>query len=291
MGARDYQEDAYAVWADQDSGELHLVLADGMGGAENGAAIAEAAVEAARRALAESSLGKYLESTKTGPDPVLAARRALAEGNRGKYRESTKTGPDPVLAEMAETAAFDRVVDAIGEVSEGVLARHGENGGATLIACRAWANRLWFASVGDSALFLRRDGRLFELNRRHEYRLDLWRRVLNGALTLAQAEADPQADALASYIGCEHLTVDRTAGPIALAPGDTLLACSDGVTDTLPLEDLRALLALEPQLAADALGRRVPAAAQEGQDNYTAVVARHYPAVAAGMEPRTGEET
>jgi serine/threonine protein phosphatase PrpC len=214
-----------------------------MGGAEDGAAIAEAAVETARLALAA-----------------------------GHSRSSAPASLDPA---GADAEAFSQVVAAIGEVSRDVWARHREAGGATLIACRAWADRLWFAAVGDSSLFLRRADRLFELNRRHEHRLDLWRRVLNGALPLADAEADPQVEALTSFIGCERLTVDRTAAPIMLEPGDTLLVCSDGVSDTLAVGELRSLLGLEPRLAADAISHRIEAAAVPGQDNYTAVVARH----------------
>ncbi|MDR1187274.1 MAG: serine/threonine-protein phosphatase [Bifidobacteriaceae bacterium] len=234
QGAREYQQDRYAVWADPDSDELHLVVADGMGGAEHGEAIAEATVQAISGALSD-------------------------------------------LAQTQPEAAFSQVTTAIDEVSREVLARHRTQGGTTLIACRAWANNLWFASVGDSSLYLRRDERLFELNRRHEYRLDLWRRVLNGDLTLAESEADPQLEALASYIGCEELSIDATLTPLALQPGDTILACSDGVSDTLSQGELRSLLGLEPKLAADALARRVVAADLPHQDNYTAVVARYYP--------------
>jgi protein phosphatase len=228
------------VWASPDSDELHLIIADGMGGAEDGESIAEATVQAISKTLA-------------------------------------------CLTPAGDEPDFSQVIAAVGDISHEILARHHAQGGTTLVACRAWADRLWFASVGDSALFLRRDERLFELNRRHEYRLDLWRRVLNGDLTLAQAQADPQIEALASYIGCEDLAIDATVTPLALEPGDTLLACSDGISDTLSQRELRALLGLEPKLGADALARRVEAAGLPHQDNYTAIVARYFgPASAVG---------
>jgi protein phosphatase len=174
-------------------------------------------------------------------------------------------------------ARFPDVVMAIDQASRRVWESHQSDGGTTLIACRAADGRLWFASVGDSVLFLRRGERLFELNRRHEHRFDLWRQALNGVMTVADAEADPQADALASYVGCEELSVDWTRRPLALEADDVLLACSDGVSDTLSHDEIRALLGLEPGLAADAIERRIKAAGFIHQDNYTAIVVRHYP--------------
>ncbi|MDR1293496.1 MAG: protein phosphatase 2C domain-containing protein [Bifidobacteriaceae bacterium] len=234
QGERDYQQDRYVIGSKTGADELHLVIADGMGGAEDGEAIAEAAVRAVGGALDD-------------------------------------------LGRPGSAAGFGEVIAAIEAVSAEVLAQHRTFGGSTLIACWAAADRTWFASVGDSPLFLRRAERLFELGRRHEYRLDLWRQVLNGTLTLDEAEADPQADALASFIGCEHLSIDRTFHPIALEPGDTLLACTDGVSDTLSQGELRTILGLAPRLAADTLARRIESDGIAHQDNYTAIVARYYP--------------
>jgi protein phosphatase len=259
QGTREYQQDRYAVWADRDSDQFYLVVADGMGGALNGEAIAEAAVDAMSAALSA-----LIDQPPAGGSAV--------------------TGP------ALGKPALDGLAESIEEMSGEVWTAHRGQGGSTLIACLVRAGQLWFASVGDSSLFLRRDGRLLELNRRHEHRFDLWRQVLNGATSLEQAESDPQADALASYIGCEELQIDWTRWPLALEPGDVLLACSDGVSDTLPPGDLGPLLGLSPDLAADAIARRVQAASRAHQDNYTAVVARYGPT--AGREaPVTFEST
>ena len=145
-------------------------------------------------------------------------------------------------------------------------------GGTTLVAAMLKENRLSFWCVGDSDLFLLREGRLYSLNIRQEFKNDLVLRALEGAFPVEEAFCDPQADALSEYIGKEEAKCDHTRIPFLLQPEDALLLCSDGVSDTLTLKQIREAMALSPQACCDKLEEEILAAGKPNQDNFTAIV-------------------
>ena len=103
-------------------------------------------------------------------------------------------------------------------------------------------------------------------------------RTLDGAFPVEEAFQDPQAGggggALSEYIGKEDVTCDYTRMPFLLQPEDALLLCSDGVSDTLTLKQIREAMALPPQACCDKLEEEIMAAGKPGQDNYTAITLR-----------------
>ena len=150
------------------------------------------------------------------------------------------------------------------------------HGGTTLVAAQVKGDRLSFWCVGDSDLFLLREGKLYSLNTRQEYQNELILRALDGAFPLENAFLDPQSGALSEYIGKEEVHGDCSRIPFPLLPGDALLLCSDGVSDTLTLKQLREALGLPPQACCDKLEREILLAQKPGQDNYTAIVIHYH---------------
>ena len=150
------------------------------------------------------------------------------------------------------------------------------HGGTTLVAAKVKGNRFSFWCVGDSDLFLLREGTLYSLNIRQEYQNELVLRALGGAFPLEEAFLDPQAGALSEYIGKEEVQCDFSRIPFPLLPGDALLLCSDGVSDTLTLKQIREALGLPPQACCDKLEREILSAQKPGQDNYTAIVIHYH---------------
>lgn len=166
-----------------------------------------------------------------------------------------------------------------GAVPEWVRQRSGRvyqqfrgHGGTTLVAALLRGRSLSFWCVGDSDLFLLREGRLYSLNIRQEFKNDLVLRALEGAFPVEEAFCDPQADALSEYIGKEEAKCDHTRIPFLLQPEDALLLCSDGVSDTLTLKQIREAMALSPQACCDKLEEEILAAGKPNQDNFTAIV-------------------
>ena len=170
-----------------------------------------------------------------------------------------------------------------GAVPEWVRQRSGRvyqqfrgHGGTTLVAALLRGRSLSFWCVGDSDLFLLREGRLYALNVRQEFRNDLILRALEGAFPVEDAFTDPQAGALSEYIGKEDVKCDYTYLPFSLQPEDALLLCSDGVSDTLTLKQIREAMALPPQACCDKLDEEILAAGKPNQDNYTAIILQYH---------------
>ena len=150
------------------------------------------------------------------------------------------------------------------------------HGGTTLVAALLKENRLSFWCVGDSDLFLLRENKLYGLNARQEFKNDLILRALDGAFPVEEAFQDPQAGALSEYIGKEDVTCDYTRMPFLLQPEDALLLCSDGVSDTLTLKQIREAMALPTQACCGKLEEEILAAGKPGQDNYTAIAMKYH---------------
>ena len=170
-----------------------------------------------------------------------------------------------------------------GAVPEWVRQRSGRvyqqfrgHGGTTLVAALLRGRSLSFWCVGDSDLLLLREGTLYELNVRQEFRNDLVLRALEGAFPVEDAFTDPQAGALSEYIGKEDVKCDYTYLPFSLQPEDALLLCSDGVSDTLTLKQIREAMALPPQACCDKLEEEILAAGKPNQDNYTAIILQYH---------------
>ena len=150
------------------------------------------------------------------------------------------------------------------------------HGGTTLVAALLRGKMLSFWSVGDSDLFLAREGKVYALNIRQEFKNDLILRALEGTFRVEEAFTDPQAGALSEYIGKEDVKCDYTYMPLSLQPEDVLLLCSDGVSDTLTLKQIREATALSPQACCDKLEEDILAAGKPNQDNYTAIVLKYH---------------
>lgn len=168
------------------------------------------------------------------------------------------------------------VADWIMQRSGRVYQQFRGHGGTTLVAALLRGKFLSFWCVGDSDLFLLRDGKLYALNVRQEYKNDLVLRALEGTFPVEEAFFDPQAGALSEYIGKEDVRCDYTYIPFPLQPEDVLLLCSDGVSDTLTLRQIRETMALSPQACCDKLEEEILAAGKPNQDNYTAIVLKYH---------------
>lgn len=121
--------------------------------------------------------------------------------------------------------------------------------------------------VGDSRLYLLRDGVAKQMTRDHTVVQGL---VEGGILTAEDARKTPFGHALARCVGLEA-TVQPDVVPISLRPGDRLMLCSDGLSDHLSAaSDLIDKLSLPLDEAPAALVEFANEAG--GTDNITAIV-------------------
>ena len=150
-------------------------------------------------------------------------------------------------------------------------------GGTTLISCIIYDEKLYFASVGDSYLYLMRGGSLYRLNREQNYRHQLYTEAISaGSIDPTEADQDPDGHRLSAFLGMGGLSdLDYLRQPLPLRDGDILLLCSDGVggvvTESQIIQNLSNNSAAEMCLNLDESVRR---ASRVHQDNYTALVIR-----------------
>lgn len=119
----------------------------------------------------------------------------------------------------------------------------GKGSGTTLVAVIAENNRLYWASVGDSRIYILRGRDMIQVTRYHNYMLRLQQMVDNGQMTLQEAQAKKQKEALISFLGIGNVTLmDINEQPFEMQFGDIVLLCSDGITKTLPDDQIRDII-------------------------------------------------
>ncbi len=115
--------------------------------------------------------------------------------------------------------------------------------GTTLVSVLIENRRLYWASVGDSSIFMFQDDTLKKLTNEHNYRMYLEKLVSNGKITQREADEDPQQYALLSYVGMGGIAFrDINSRPYAMRDGDMLILCTDGITDALTKNELEDII-------------------------------------------------
>ncbi|MCC8196643.1 MAG: serine/threonine-protein phosphatase [Ruminococcus sp.] len=146
--------------------------------------------------------------------------------------------------------------------------------GSTMVAGLIRQGKFMWFSIGDSRIYLWRDGSLIQLNREHIYRHDLELKASNGSGTIEEAFASKEASRLTSFFGMGEIKhVDMPASAIDIHAKDKYILMSDGVYNALTQEELISCIATgTAEETAEAIGKAVAAKEYSNQDNYTAVV-------------------
>jgi protein phosphatase len=236
---RQNNEDSFGYWEPEDDqqflrkGRL-AVVADGMGGYEGG--------QEASRLAVETVVAAYRDFG--GDDPQAALIEALQAAHEQIRRYSFA---HPELRGMGTTctaAAIVRVADY---------------------------DALFYVHVGDTRLYLIRDGQITRVTRDHSY---VGRLVESGMISPEEAEHHPQRNILTAALGTNpDLVMDSPGHPEPLRPEDVLLICSDGLWGLV--RDAEILDAVENKSAEQA-GRELIELARErgGPDNITVEILR-----------------
>ncbi|WP_205351181.1 MerR family transcriptional regulator [Streptomyces sp. CB09001] len=167
-----------------------------------------------------------------------------------------------VLADAVEEA--ERAVhDAVGSGSAP------QQAGTTLTAMLWTGSQLGLVHIGDSRVYLLRDGELFQITHDHTMVQSM---VDEGRITPEEAASHPQRSLLVRALG---RGADATAEMRLrdARPGDRYLLCSDGLSTVVPGDEIRRVLAApgEPGRAVRELVALANGAG--GPDNVSCVVA------------------
>ena len=148
--------------------------------------------------------------------------------------------------------------------------------GSTLVATVVSSEGLNWISVGDSPLWLFREGKLERLNADHSMAPVLADLVATGRMTAEEAAQDPSRHSLRSAVmGDDIHLIDVSSQPVAVEQGDRLLLASDGLL-TLSEQEIAAILKKTQDAplgdSVAALIQAVEAAEHPHQDNTTVLL-------------------
>lgn len=180
-------------------------------------------------------------------------------------------------------AAIVEASKAISQASEEDDQRLGM--GSTVAIAWIIGDRLYIASVGDSRIYLLREGQLRQISIDHTW---IQEALDHGIITADEADDHPHAHVLRRHLGGDKLPTpdlrlrlgadesdsrSTSNQGLRLKAGEQVMLCSDGLTDLVGIEEIEAvLLAQRPEAAAKQL---VDLARERGgHDNITTVILR-----------------
>lgn len=242
--SRTHNEDFILV--EQDLGLF--VVCDGMGGHAAGEVASETAAKAVHRHVAsQSHLLNNFDGSQEACEAIEAALRTAIQA--------------------ASAEVFD--------LARGGHGRHGM--GTTCISLIVAGGKGFMGHVGDSRMFLVREGRVWQLSQDHTFFNDA---VRNGMMSYEEARASPWANMVTRGVGIQRsVAVDTLVFDIV--ENDTVLLCSDGLTAYL--QDPYEIASVLADPALPNLPKRLVKLANErgGGDNISAVVVRGVPEMPA----------
>ncbi|MBC7324646.1 MAG: Stp1/IreP family PP2C-type Ser/Thr phosphatase [Moorella sp. (in: Bacteria)] len=182
-----------------------FAVADGMGGHQAGEVASKLALEGLERFLRN-----YLRS---GAD----------------YGEILVAGVQEANSLVYQMAASCSGCQGMGTTLSGVLVRN------------CW---LYLAHVGDSRIYLFREGKITQLTRDHSVVQEM---VRNGGITAEQAKCHPYRHVLTRALGVEP-RVEVDTARLRLHPRDRILLCTDGLSGLVDEQELGRVVFGNPDL-------------------------------------------
>ena len=236
---RDHNEDFIL----QDDGLGLYVVCDGMGGHAAGEVASQHAAETVQRVV------------KANAEAIEAFKNEDNAENRER------------LVQLVENSV-QKACNEIYAMGQGDQGKHGM--GTTLVMMLVVNGKGLMGHVGDSRLYMVRQGQIHQLSEDHSYCTEMIKR---GKMTREQARQSPYANVITRAVGIqESVQVDTLLFDIL--PGDTFLLCSDGLHGYT--EDPNELAELLSDNDAEATTKKLIDLANErgGKDNITALLVK-----------------
>ncbi len=249
------------------AGNRLFLVADGMGG-HAGGDVASALTTRAIAKLDEFPQQRHEHDTaELGADPLVAA-------------SSISDNP----AEVAQ-----RLADSLLQANRMLRATVGDRPelsgmGTTFCGFMTVGDRLALAHIGDSRLYLLRDGKMRQVTKDHTF---VQRLVDSGRITEEEAKTHPRRSVLMRVLGDVDSSPDIDTEVLDTLPGDVWLLCSDGLCGYVEEDDIEKILLRRHSLqgAVDSLIDK--ALSFGAPDNVTVVLVESQPGPASHTEPGT----
>lgn len=227
------------------------------------------------RFLADPSLGLYIvcDGMGGGNAGEVASRMAIETIHVHLLAAENQTHSSTATIDANVSARTQRLADAVRAANHAIHRASSTHPayagmGTTVVAVNLKDELLSIAHVGDSRLYLIRNGEIQPLTFDHSWVAE---QVQQGYLTEEEAERSPKRNIITRALGVES-TVDVELSEIPVCRGDRFLLCTDGLTRSVRSTDI--LRAIEDQPRIDAAAGRLLAMANEagGEDNTTVIL-------------------
>jgi PPM family protein phosphatase len=246
-GAREVNQDRIAYTYSRET--LLLVVADGMGGHLGGEIAAQIAVRL------------FIERFQQEAKPILR--------NPLKFMQETLLRAHAALASYA--SQFSML----------------ETPRTTCVAAVVQGNHAYWAHVGDSRLYLLRQGKLIGATKDHskvQYLVD------QGIIAPQDVPTHPDRNKVFSCLGGAAEPVIDLSKRTPLAYGDILILCSDGLWSVYPVREMSTMLTSTPILTtAPQIMREAEERGGAEGDNLSAIIVRWGPETLADHATTTTE--
>lgn len=197
--ARELNEDSFYITEDQFSKNQIFILADGMGGCNAGDVASKLATTCAKNYIENN----FENTPKDKENLIKLVASSLEYANMVVYEKSL------------ENKEFQGM-------------------GTTLEVCLIYNNRAYIGHIGDSRIYRIRKDFMRQLTEDHSYVEKL---VKEGTITKEEAEHHPKKNMLMKALGC-NAYVEPDLLIKGFQKGDTLIICSDGLTNMVGKEDI-----------------------------------------------------
>lgn len=241
----------------------------------------------------------------TPQEPQLPSLLAIIADGIGGHRAGEIAAEIAVATIGQVVAASDAsqpvqtLHDAIQQASQAIYqqaqSEPSQRGmGSTCACCWIIGDRLYTATVGDSRIYLVRNGAIQQISTDHTW---VQEAIDGGMLSLSQARRHPNAHVIRRYLGSRQPVVPdlrlklneldndqqaETNQGFALKPDDRLLLCSDGLTDLVDDQEILDYLRSRP--LETALQQLVLLSNQRGGHDNITIIGMHIP-IPAGNSP------
>jgi PPM family protein phosphatase len=206
-------------------------------------------------------------ASKMGVDVLLKYFREVApapsNGNGLSIAPSTRDATGGALARAIELA--NRTIYTAGHDGS---ARAGM--GSTIVAALVRGHSLAIAHVGDSRIYLIRQGNIEQLTQDHSLVME---QVRMGYITPEQAETSELQNVILRALGSEE-AVEPDIEELVALPGDTLLMTSDGLTRHVRDDEILRIVTAAPDLKRACSDLVQAAKSRGGDDNITCLLLR-----------------
>lgn len=194
---------------------------------------------------------------------------------------------------------LEKLTFAIEKANQKIHAERSQNKDHDKMACVLTAaiadinnNKFYYAHVGDTRLYLLRDGSLIKVSRDHSVVGFLEE---TGRLTEDEAMRHPKRNEINRALGFDNADVEATklidTGESPFLPGDLLLLCSDGLSDMITSQTITSIL-IEKGTIQQRAQKLIDAANEAGgKDNVTVVLVQNNktPSEHVAIRPPTGK--